>query len=285
MIKAVAIIANPRRDNIKPAIETVIKLLKPRKVDILLGERASKVLGLASFVSNEAIYNSADLILALGGDGTVISAARIAGDRQIPLIGVHLGRLGFLAEAEMGNIADVLDAAFSGELAVQRRMRLECEIISASGAQIFKAHALNDIVLSKGAITNIVNFTLNINDVHMWDCRADGYIIATPTGSSAYMLAAGGPLISPELRLMALSPICPQGLTNRPLVMPADSMVKIAFNGERDDVFVSYDGQIGKNLRSGEFLLIRQASFDTVLYCVPDRNFFDQWQSKFGWGR
>ncbi|MDR2870383.1 MAG: NAD(+)/NADH kinase [Deferribacteraceae bacterium] len=283
MIRAVAVIANPRSVNIRPLLEAAVDFLKGR-VDILLDKRSTEILELSSCSSNDIIYEKADLIVVLGGDGTVLSAARLAGDREIPIVGFHMGRLGFLTEIAPDQLPNILDQALSGTLPTQRRMRLECLIVDADGAPVFKAHALNEIAISKGAIAQIIEFDLSVDGFPMGICRADGYIVSTPTGSTAYLLSVGGPLVPASMRLMVLAPICPHSLNRRPLVLPAESEVKIMLGGQRQDIFVSYDGQVGRNLQPGESLLIRQTKFDTILHYPPDRNFFSYLQKKFGWG-
>ena len=285
MIKSVAIIANPKSENVKPMLVSAVDYLKRRRVDILLEKRSAEVLDVSWCSPDDIIYEKADMIIVLGGDGTVLSASRLAGEREIPIMGIHMGRLGFVTEINPDELEDVLAAALDQTLPIQRRMRLECEIIDRDGQSVYKRHALNEIALSKGAIARMIEFEVYVGAELVSYYRADGYLVSTPTGSTAYALSIGGPLVSPEMRLMILAPISAHSLNAREMIVPAESEVRIKLLGERQDIFVTYDGQIGRNMQPGESLLIRQTNFDTLLYHLPKRSFFDHLRNKFGWGQ
>lgn len=284
MVKTVAVIANPKSKGIRQTVLSVIDFLKRFRIDVMLDKRTAEAIDVKWHSSQELIYDKADFLLVLGGDGTVLSAARLAADNEIPILAIHMGRLGFIAEIETDDIQNVLAAALNEQLPTQRRMRLECCIVNKSGEQVYKGHALNEVTLSKGAIARMIEFDVAVQDEIINRYRADGFIVSTPTGSTGYSLSAGGPIVSPTMEMMILSPICAHTLNNRTLVIPADSVIRINVTDERQDIFVTQDGQAGRRLDSGETLLIRKAPFYTVLYHLPESSFFKHIRSKFNWG-
>lgn len=284
MIKAVAIVVNPKSNNVDKVLQTVITQLKTYHVDVLLEKRASEVLGLSWSTPHEEIYEKADFIIVLGGDGTMLSAARLAGDSQTPILGVHMGNLGFITEISVHEVNLMVDHIMSGELPVNRRMRLECEVTNSQGQVIYKEHALNEVALIKGGIAKMIEFDVFVNDEVVNKYRADGFIVATPTGSTGYALSTGGPLVNPNMELIILTPICAHSLSSRNIIVGADSVVRIEIAEERGDIFVSQDGQVGRNLKAGEALTIKKTGFDTLLYYKPGVGFFSHLRQKFSWG-
>ncbi len=282
-IKSVAIVANPKSSDVRQMVHSIIDFLKRFRIDVLLEKRASDAIGVNWHSSHEDIRKKADFVIVLGGDGTVLSAARIVGDTEIPLFSVHMGHLGFITELSPPEVFGALEAAMDKRLPVHRRMRLECEIIN-DGIAVYKEHALNEVALNKGGIARMVDFDVFIGEERVSSYRADGFIVSTPTGSTGYSLSAGGPIVEPNMQLMLLSPICSHSLASRAVIVPSNSVIEIRLTEPRQDIFVSQDGQVGRNLQTGESLMIRKTQFDTLLYYMPQHNFYDRMRDKFGWG-
>ena len=224
-----------------------------------------------------------DFILTLGGDGTILSLARAVGDRSTPILGIHLGELGFLAEVILEDMFTRLDAVAAGDFNIQKRMVIKCVVNSGNEPQTF--HALNDIVVDRGKSHRLLTCELLANDDFVAKYKADGLIVATPTGSTAYSLASGGPIVIPTFGSMVVTPICPHTLTLRPIVFPDDQVLKISFpeNGEQD-IALAIDGQVNEYLKSTAKVMIQKASFEINMVNFTDSNYFNTLRTKLGWG-
>ena len=224
-----------------------------------------------------------DFIMTLGGDGTILSLARAVGDRSTPILGIHLGELGFLAEVILEDMFTRLDAVAAGDFNIQKRMVIKCVVNSGNEPQTF--HALNDIVVGRGKSHRLLTCELLANDNFVAKYKADGLIVATPTGSTAYSLASGGPIVIPTFGSMVVTPICPHTLTLRPIVFPDDQVLKISFpeNGEQD-IALAIDGQVNEYLKSTAKVMIQKASFEINMVNFTDSNYFNTLRTKLGWG-
>ena len=224
-----------------------------------------------------------DFILTLGGDGTILSLARAVGDRSTPILGIHLGELGFLAEVILEDMFTRLDAVAAGDFNIQKRMVIKCVVNSGNEPQTF--HALNDIVVDRGKSHRLLTCELLANDDFVAKYKADGLIVATPTGSTAYSLASGGPIVIPTFGSMVVTPICPHTLTLRPIVFPDDQVLKISFpeNGGQD-ITLAIDGQVNEYLKSTAKVMIQKASFEINMVNFTDSNYFNTLRTKLGWG-
>lgn len=225
---------------------------------------------------------SPDLVISLGGDGTLLYAARSWGLTGIPLFGVNLGHLGFLAETEPANFLPLLHDILAGNYRAEKRMALEV-IVERQGRVRSKTLALNEVVINKGALSRIITINFKINDFGRWSFRADGVIIATPTGSTAYNLSAGGPVIYPTMRATIITPICPFSLTSRPLVIPADLPVEMEVDAHDQDIHLTADGQISIPLQPGDRITAQSHKADISLIVSPHRNFIDILRQKLNW--
>lgn len=225
-----------------------------------------------------------DFLLCLGGDGTMLSAARAVGHRKTPLLGIHLGKLGFMAEVTVENMFKRLDLVAGGNYGLQGRMVLKCEVYNGKKPKVF--YALNDFVIDRGKSNRILTMHLLANNNFVAEYRADGLIVSTPTGSTAYSLSSGGPIVMPLLKAIVITPICPHTLTLRPIVMPEDRSIEIKFPmDDGNDFALAVDGQITVYLDIHSKVFIQKAPFEINMIEFEDINYFQTLRRKMGWGR
>lgn len=226
----------------------------------------------------------ADLLVVLGGDGTMISTARMVGDADPLVLGINYGSLGYLTEFRIEEMFDALDSIIAGEYSVDHRVMLEAEHhrddkILATG------RVLNDVVINKAALARIIEISVRLNDLLVNSFRADGLIIATPTGSTAYNLSAGGPIVYPSMNAVVITPICPFTLTNRPIVVPDSAEIELKLKHENEGVVLTFDGQTGYTMLAGDRVRIRKSKAIFNLVQPTNRNYFDVLRDKLQWGR
>jgi NAD+ kinase len=220
----------------------------------------------------------------LGGDGTMISTARLLGSREIPILGINYGSLGYLTEFRIEEMFAALEAVLAGNYSVDPRVLLEVEHMR-DGVKIGGGRVLNDVVLNKSVLARIIAIEVWLNDFFVNSFRADGLIVSTPTGSTAYNLSAGGPIVYPSMNAIVLTPICPFTLTNRPIVVPDSAEITLKLRQENEDVALTLDGQIGYQITADELVLIRKSRTTFNLVQPPNRNYFDVLRDKLKWGR
>lgn len=228
-----------------------------------------------------SFYLGLDALIVLGGDGTLLRVARLADDLAIPILGVNLGHLGFLTELELPDLYPYLERLIQGEYWVEERMRLEARIIR-DGQVRQTARALNDVVVSKGPLARIITLDVYIDHQYYSTFSGDGLVIATPTGSTAYSLSAGGPIVSPELEVILLTPICPHTLYSRPIVVSPAQQITVILKPRFDEVAVTLDGQQGFRLKAGDQVAVARATTRTRLIRVREQHFFKVVREKIG---
>ncbi|MCP4748463.1 MAG: NAD(+)/NADH kinase [Desulfobacteraceae bacterium] len=222
-------------------------------------------------------------VFMLGGDGTLLSAARWIGDKPIPLLGIKFGEVGFLAEASEEHLYKVAGYVLDGNLKTMPRMRLNVQVWHDQKL-IAQESVLNDVVINKGALARLAHMKTYINNGYLTDYRSDGLIVATPTGSTAYSLAAGGPIIHPQVPGIMITPICPFTLTNRPLIISDTAVIKIQLADQSTDIMLTFDGQVGFEIDGRHTIIVRKANIPVHLITLPDRDFFDALKVKLRWG-
>lgn len=222
-----------------------------------------------------------DLVVVLGGDGTLLAVARTLGG--VPILGVNLGSLGFLTEIGRDELYPSLVQVLAGNFALDERALFDVELRRADGARL-AYRALNDAVITKSALSRIIELTLRVEERLVARFRADGLIISTPTGSTAYNLSAGGPILDPRLPVAVLSPICPHTLSLRPLVVPDESRVEVTLETQREEVYLTLDGQEGTTLGYGDSVRVRRAAQGVRLVRVSERTYYDGLRGKLHWG-
>ncbi|MBA2378422.1 MAG: NAD(+)/NADH kinase [Blastocatellia bacterium] len=231
-----------------------------------------------------ALGAAADLIVVLGGDGTMISTARLIGDHEVLVLGVNYGSLGYLTDFRIEEMYSALESIFEGNYEIDRRVMLGVEH-RRRDKMLAKGRVLNDVVINKAALARIIEIDVDLNGLFVNSFRADGLIVSTPTGSTAYNLSAGGPIIYPSMNAIVVTPICPFTLTNRPIVIPDDAVVELTLKNENEGVVLTFDGQIGYPMESGDRAVIRKSGTTFNLLQPPNRNYFDVLRNKLKWGR
>jgi len=262
--------------------ERRITLVGPSEIE---RERIEHQTGCRIDVVNESeLAEQVDLMLVLGGDGTMIATARMIGDGKVPVIGVNYGGLGYLAEFPLEELFPALEAILAGAYRVQERLMLSVELWRGQEL-VTRNRVLNDVVVNKSALARIIEIEAYLNEKFVNLFRADGLIVATPTGSTAYNLSAGGPIIFPSMNAVVVTPICPFTLSNRPLVVPDDSVIEVRLMTENEEVALTLDGQVGFPLQAGDRAVIRKSQTAFNLVQPPDQNYFDVLRNKLKWGR
>jgi NAD+ kinase len=231
----------------------------------------------------EDVPAECDLVVVLGGDGTLLAAARALGGRDIPLFPVNLGNLGFLTAITLDELYPELERALRGEYRVASRRMLHCELHRGSKI-VAEYDALNDVVLTKVSMARMIEVEARVDKHFVCTYRADGLIVSTPTGSTAYSLSAGGPIVFPSVAALVITPICPHTLTNRPVLVPDDSVIQIVSRSVNDNAYLTIDGQIGKPLERGDRVVCQRSEKFVNLIRPPRMMFFDVLREKLGWG-
>lgn len=226
----------------------------------------------------------ADLIVVLGGDGTMISTARLVGDGDVLVLGINYGSLGYLTDFRIEEMFPALEAIIAGDYEIDRRVMLDAEHWRGAD-KLIAGRVLNDVVINKAALARIININVNLNALFVNTFRADGLIVATPTGSTAYNLSAGGPIVYPSMNAVVLTPICPFTLTNRPIVVPDGAEIELILDDENEGVVLSLDGQTGYPMIARDRVLIRKSKATFNLVQPANRNYFDVLRDKLKWGR
>ncbi len=241
-------------------------------VPVVVGASASKA----------ELPGQVDLLIVLGGDGTLLSMARAVGDLGVPLLGVNLGGLGFLTATTLEEMFPALEAYLGGRMAIEERMLLAARVIR-NGQPLCEYAALNDVVITKSAMSRIIDLSVSVEGRYATAYRADGLIISTPTGSTAYSLSAGGPILFPTMDAVVLTPICSHTLTNRPIVVPGTDRIEVTLLADQE-VMATMDGQVGVGLREGDTVEIRKAASRIRLVRFPQKDFFSVLRTKLKWG-
>src|SRR5574341_2336365 len=279
-MQRIGIAAKPNKPEAEPILRKLIAWLREHGREVVLDQEAAGIcpeLGVG--LPRAEVAAAADLIIVLGGDGTLLSVARLIGSREVPILGVNLGGLGFLTEITVNELRPTLEAVLRGEFAVSRRLTLTARILR-SGEVVSSYEALNDAVVTKTAPSRIVDLEAYVNGEYVATFRADGLIVSTPTGSTAYCLSAGGPIIYPSLPALVVIPISPHTLTNRPLVIPDSAEIEIMPAAAGEDVHLTVDGQVGVALRHRDVVSLRRS--DRTVACVESSklNYFELLRTK-----
>ena len=282
-IDTVGILSKPRSDQAARMVPEMIAWLAQRGVRVRLDPETAAYAGRDDALPREQVPHGAQLVIVLGGDGTLLSAARAIGGRDIPLFAVNLGGLGFLTAITVEETYPELERALRGDFRMGRRRMLHCELWR--GETLLGAYeALNDVVLTKAEIARMIDLEVQVDRHFVCVYKADGLIVATPTGSTAYSLSAGGPIVYPSVAALAITPICPHMLTNRPVIVPDESVITVINRGGDDTTYLTIDGQLGELLKCEDQVVCRRSESSISLIQPPQMQFFDVLREKLKWG-
>ena len=282
-IRAVGIISKPRKEDVCAVVPQLISWLEKHSQAVFLdAETRACISGGGTELPREELPGRVDLLIVLGGDGTLLAAARLLNDREVPILPVNLGGLGFLTSVTLDELFPLLEQVLAGKHRISERILLEARVMRG-GEIAERQRALNDAVLNKAALARIIDFDLHIDGIYVCSYKADGLIISTPTGSTAYSLAAGGPILFPVLDAFVITPICPHTLTNRPLVIPDTAEVAVEFRASDEGVYLTLDGQVGFELERGDRIVVTKAHTKLRLIRPPQKTYFEILRSKLKW--
>jgi len=297
-MKRIGIIAKKNKPEAVTIARSLVEWLQPKKIEVYIEEEMGRLLftsgpslraGLplsdsyVNSVERSDIPDHVEMIIVLGGDGTLLSVARLVGDHEVPILGVNLGGLGFLTEITLEELYRVLERVIQGDFIMDERVVLNAAVIRR-GERMAEFTVLNDAVIDKGALSRIIDLETTINGEYLTTFKSDGLIISTPTGSTAYNLSAGGPIVYPSLHCIIVTPICPHTLTNRPIVIPDDVKIRSILQTKQQEVILTLDGQQGFSLEFEDVVEVRKAEGRILLIKSPYRHYFEVLREKLKWG-
>lgn len=289
-VKRIGIVLKPHQPDALKTICELVEWLAARGITMVTPpeverEQIERQTGCAiEVVPEEEIGAVVDLIMVLGGDGTMIATARMVGDSEVPVLGVNYGGLGYLAEFRIEELYSALESILADKYRLDKRVMLAVELLRGE-EEITRNRVLNDVVINKSALARIIEIETYLNNQFVNSFRADGLIVSTPTGSTAYNLSAGGPVIYPSMNAIVITPICPFTLSNRPIVVPDDAVIELCLKTRNEDVALTLDGQVGFPLQFDDKIVIRKSRTTFNLIQPMNRNYFEVLRTKLRWGR
>jgi NAD+ kinase len=284
MIRSAGIACKPLKETVAAMVPPLVAWLRQRDIDVSVDEETAACTDCGVRVlPREQLAENVELLIVLGGDGTLLSAARALKGHKVPILAVNLGGLGFLTSVTREELYPVLEQVVAGKQQISERMMLNAQTIR-DGSPAEQQIALNDAVINKAALARMLDFDVYVDRAQVGRYRADGLIVATPTGSTAYSLAAGGPIVHPHLDAFVITPICPHMLTNRPLVIPDTSRVEIDIAAAEEPVYLTLDGQVGFQLLPNDRVAISKSSSRVYFVQSPQKTYYEVLRSKLRWG-
>jgi NAD+ kinase len=278
----VGVVGNPRYADLKAVLQQLSREAPSRGISLVTEPSLTPLWDLNLPLLDEV---PVDALLTFGGDGTLLRGMRLLNGREAPILGVNLGRVGFLTTADRDGLTVALDALVSGRYVLERRLVLIASIISDGGGVRSEQMALNDVAIHKSGVARVIRVRVTVDGEDAGPYSADGIVVATPTGSTAYSLSAGGPIVIPGVEAMIVTPVCAHTLAVRPLVVPADSVICIEpLSPGADDLLLSYDGQVGTMLALGDRVYVRRAPIAALLIRIGEEGYFSRMRQKLSWG-
>jgi NAD+ kinase len=282
-IKRIGIISKPKKAEIREVVLSLVQWLRERQIEVFIDKETGALLESAEkAMTRNEMPGQVDLLVVLGGDGTLLAAARALNRKPVPILAVNLGGLGFLTVITREELYPTLEAVLAGNFRTERRVQIEGELVRADEV-ISSFLALNDVVLNKGAIARILDFDVLVNGRFISTFKSDGLIVSTPTGSTAYSLAAGGPIVTPAVEAFIVTPICAHTLTNRPLVLPDSVQIEVVVKSQREVAYLTVDGQVGIATHSEDAVRLKKASSSVELIQPPTKDYFEILRQKLKW--
>jgi len=289
VMQRIGIVAKRNKPEAIAIVKNLVEWLRPKKVEVYVEEEMWRSLDLSSagphvnIIERNDLPDRSDMVIVLGGDGTLLSVARLVWNSRVPILGVNLGGLGFLTEISLEELYPVLEKVLQGDFEINERDVMNASVIR-KGESAAEFTVLNDAVINKGALARIIDLEITINGKYLTTFRSDGLIISTPTGSTAYNLSAGGPIVYPSLHTLIITPICPHTLTNRPIVIPDDVRVRAVLKSKEEEVILTLDGQQGFPLEFEDVVEVKSAEGRILLIKSPYRHYFELLREKLKWG-
>jgi NAD+ kinase len=282
--RTIGVISRPRRANLSVVVPTLHRWLASRNLHVVYDEETACALPAPSNpLPRDQVAAQSDLLLVLGGDGTLLAAARFAASRCIPILPINMGSLGFLTSFTVDELYPALEETLAGRAAYSTRTMLQVQLLRA-GNIVDTQHVLNDAVINKSALARMIELELSIDHDFVVRYRADGLVISSPTGSTAYSLSAGGPIVHPTVEAIIITPICPHTLTDRPVVVRDSSLIEVKFTGTAESILLTLDGQTGVSLQENDTIRINRSALCLHLIQPPKKSYFDILRSKLKWG-
>lgn len=283
-LKRVGLIAKPHALGLRELLQQLLPWLEQRQIEVFLDPDTAATIEHPIHYPRTALPDLADLLIVLGGDGTLLSVTRLLEHKKVPILGVNMGNLGFLTETTTEELFNHLEKVLQDDYVTQDRIRLRT-CVHRQGDRLIQPLVLNDVVINKGALARILSLDIYVDDVYLTTYRADGLIVATPTGSTAYAMAAGGPILHPTLHALVLTPICPYTLSHRPIVLPDTAKIDVVLQTPNEDVLITLDGQVGIDLNYGDTVEIQRAAQPIQLVqTTKEDRYFHVLRTKLKWG-
>jgi NAD+ kinase len=282
-MKVIGILTKPKFPNMKPTLTQLVAWLREQGKDVILDPKAAALIGKSASRYQGRIADKADMVIVLGGDGTMLNAARLVEERSVPILGINMGGLGFLTEVGGEDLYKTLERVFAKEYTLEERLMLRTHL-DRRGKRIVQATVLNDVVVTKGELSRMIAMTIAIDGQFVTSLRGDGLILSTPTGSTAYSMSAGGPIVTPSVNALVITPICPHTLTHRPLLVPSTATLAITLTSHDKGAMATFDGQVGVAMTEGDTVAITPSRHKTKLIRLPERTYYDVLRRKLKWG-
>lgn len=283
-IKRIGIISKPRQAEVRDIVPPLLDWLRERNVEPCIDRETGAILeSTEKCLTRNEMPAQVDLLMVLGGDGTLLATARALNRKPVPILAVNLGGLGFLTVITREELYPTLESVLAGNYRTERRVQIEAEMVRADEV-IASFLALNDVVLNKGAIARILDFDVLVDGKFISTYKSDGLIVSTPTGSTAYSLAAGGPIVVPSVEAFILTPIAAHTLTNRPLVLPNSAVIEVVVKTQRESAYLTVDGQVGIAAHSEDMIRVKKACSYVELIQPFQKNYFEILRQKMKWG-
>jgi NAD+ kinase len=282
-IRKVGIVANTEKEKTAEYARLLKEWLEEQGAEVFIEAEIAAKIGIPGGLSWDDLARSVELIAALGGDGTMLRTARSVAKYDVLIVGINMGSFGYLTEVNLNEMHSALELILAGNYVTEKRMMLDVAV-SRGKTIVAVGTVLNDVVINRGNLSRIVELEMMINDKYLTTYKADGLIISTPTGSTAYSLSAGGPIVYPEKDLIIINPICPHTLTNRPIIFPEDSDLQITLWSKGRGATLTLDGQESCRIKSGDVIDVKKSDYITKLVLSPHRSYWEILRSKLGWG-
>lgn len=283
VIKKIGIIANIEKEKSAECTLQLRDWALKRGIEVFLEEGIAGKIGEVSGLDRRQLASRVDLLIVMGGDGTILRTVRFVSEYNIPIVGINLGEFGYLTEVNLNEMFSALELICRGDYQTEKRMMLDITI-SLGEETVRQQSILNDVVITRGNLSRILDLETTVNERYLTTFRADGIIISTPTGSTAYSLSAGGPIVFPEQESFIINPICPHTLTNRPIIIPDNVVIKVILWTKEQGATLTLDGQVSYTMKSGDSVIIKKSKYVTNLVSSPHRDYMEILRTKLKWG-